>query len=88
MSSSGGMDVSGDGTLSQAAIPVFLHHQRSTQPLHDVSDIQVQPTAEVPFVSEELLTESLSAFATDRVSMIMKTRDMLLELYKARIKQR
>ena len=85
---SGGINVSGERTLSQATLPVLLQQQTSNQSLEYVSDVQVQPTTDEQFVSGKLLRESLSAYSTGKASMIMRTRDMLLELYKARTKQR
>jgi len=81
------VNVSGDGTLFQARAPTFLNQRRSDQ-MHSIADSQEQPSTDVSLVREEASKESASVYSTDAVSVIMKTRDMLLELYKARTEQR
>lgn len=81
------MSVSGDGTLFQARFPTFRNQRRSDQ-MHSVADRQEQLSTDVSLVCEEVSKGSSSVYSTDEVSMIMKTRDMLLELYKARMDQR
>lgn len=83
------MNVSGGETFLQTRVPTFLHQQKSSQSMHYIADIQEQLSADVTFVSEEVLKLKESASATtDAASMIMKARDMLLELYRAKMEQR
>ena len=89
-SAGGTMNVSGGETLLQTRVPTFLNQHGFSQSMHYIADAQEKPTTDGTFVSEEVLKlkESASANSTDAASMIMKARDMLLELYRARVEQR
>ena len=87
LSAGGTVNVSGDGTVFQARAPTFLNQRRSDQ-MHSIPDSQEQSSTDVSLVCDKVSKGYASVYSTDEVSAIMKTRDMLLELYKARMEQR
>ena len=87
-STGGTVNIPGCGAPLQTRLPTVLPQQSYNQAIHYLADNQKQHFADVPGLHEETSKELATTYSTEEISTIMKARDMLLKLYKARMEQR